>query len=269
MAETDIAHKDYWNRVWAQDFSSSEIRLGPWDYENRIWDGFLRRLIGESFRGARALEIGCAPGRWMIYFNKRMGLKVAGIEYTKSGVELTKRNLAQHKVIGDVYEGDFLKFEFPVKFDIIASFGVVEHYLDLHSFFNKCWNLLTHDGLCITAIPNFGSHFYASLQSSVDRDVWKRHIPYRASDLTKALGQSGFNQVDWTFLGTFSIGVVNFSKYVTPNFRFLGTFLAFSDGLLHFMFKARYRNRESAMWSPYIFTWASKNLNRVGLHPLD
>ena len=43
------------------------------------------------------IEIGCAPGRWMAYFNRHFGYRVAGLEYAETAAEATKQNMRMLK----------------------------------------------------------------------------------------------------------------------------------------------------------------------------
>jgi cyclopropane fatty-acyl-phospholipid synthase-like methyltransferase len=218
-----------------------------------MWDALLRRLLRGSNAETKILDVGCAPGRWIIYFEKNLGLHAYGIDYSTEGIESTKRRLARQGARAEVYAGDFMNYDFPLKFDVIVSFGVIEHYRDSARFLTRCSRCLVEGGLCICGIPNMASSFYGSMQRAIDHDVWSRHVPYVLNDLKRSFTGSGFSHVEGTYFGGFKIGVINFSK--------LGAFnglMGPPDFVTHLLYRAISRSSESTLWAPYIFVWGRK-----------
>jgi SAM-dependent methyltransferase len=253
LAGIDIADSDYWDRVWDTSQGSGTIGLRPWYPENRLWDGLFRRLLVKFPAGSKLLEIGCAPGRWMIYFRENLGFDAWGIDYSPSGVEVAKHNIARHRTRAQVVEGNFLEYQFPLKFDVIVSFGVIEHYLNPMPVITKCLEDLREGGLCICAVPNIASTFYGGIQKSIDSDVWGKHVAYNMEDLISFFDRAGFVRIKGTYFGCFNLGVVNVSK-----FQKAAPFLHASNLILHLMLRSMVGTRESPLWSPYIFVWGEK-----------
>jgi len=253
MSSSDIAYPDYWDHVWSRSTGAGRINLRPWNFEYQLWDSLLKELISGSASPSRLLEIGCAPGRWMVYFHKNLGLDVWGIDYSKRGVDVTRQNLEDQRISAVVVEGDFLQYEFPVRFDAVVSFGVIEHYKDPVPLIRKCHEDLKDGGICVCSIPNIASGFYGGLQRLIDRPVWEKHAPYNLEDLMKFFLDSGFDGIQGTYYGSFNLGVVNVSRFPAPE-----PFMFALNLVSHLLYRSVSGRRESRFWSPYIFVWGRR-----------
>jgi SAM-dependent methyltransferase len=104
--------------------------------------------------GADVLEIGCAPGKWLLFYAERFGARPAGIEYTELGASLTRRNLAEVGVEGEVVHADFFTVE-PRSADLVLSLGFIEHFDDPVEAFKRHLEFLRPDGTLVIGVPNF------------------------------------------------------------------------------------------------------------------
>lgn len=106
--------------------------------------------------GTDVLEIGCAPGKWLLFYAERFGTRPAGIEYTELGVSLTRRNLAEAGIEGDIVHGDFFAVE-PRAADVVLSLGFIEHFADVEGAFTRHLEFLRPGGTLVIGVPNFRS----------------------------------------------------------------------------------------------------------------
>jgi SAM-dependent methyltransferase len=104
--------------------------------------------------GDDVLEVGCAPGKWLLFYAERFGARPAGIEYTEVGVALTRRNLAQAGIDGEVRHGDFFAVE-PRPADLVLSLGFIEHFDDPVQAFDRHLAFLRPGGTLVLGVPNF------------------------------------------------------------------------------------------------------------------
>jgi SAM-dependent methyltransferase len=117
---------------------------------------FARELVRHApvTRGARVLEIGCTPGRWLVFYAERFGGRVEGVEYSARGVALTRRNLELSGVHGTVHHADVFEFE-PRPFDLVLSSGFIEHFDDLDKAFARHVMFVAPSGRLVIGVPNF------------------------------------------------------------------------------------------------------------------
>jgi SAM-dependent methyltransferase len=104
--------------------------------------------------GADVFEVGCAPARWLVFYAERFGARPAGIEYTKQGVELSRRNLAAAGVQGEILHGDFFSVD-PVAADLVLSLGFIEHFDDLDAAFARHLDFVRPGGTLVIGVPNY------------------------------------------------------------------------------------------------------------------
>jgi len=102
------------------------------------------------------LEIGCAPGRFMWYFNHTYGYRVSGLEYVEDLCEPTRQRLARSGVEGEVIHGDLFSFA-PAggrQWDVVVSLGFIEHFADVHDVVARHVDLVKPGGYLFMSIPN-------------------------------------------------------------------------------------------------------------------
>ena len=100
-------------------------------------------------------EIGCSPGRFLSYFHYN-GFDINGIDYSTEGNNQLKNNFRTQGIKDyNVYEEDFLKFKTSKKYDIVMSFGFIEHFDNPDIVFQKHLDLLKKNGKLFIGIPIF------------------------------------------------------------------------------------------------------------------
>jgi cyclopropane fatty-acyl-phospholipid synthase-like methyltransferase len=101
------------------------------------------------------IEIGCNPGRNLIYFAKTFGYKVCGID-NSDVIKNVKTTLQTHGINNFelIYE-DFFSYNSKIKYDIVFSSGFVEHFTDTSLVFQRHLDLLKDNGILIISLPNF------------------------------------------------------------------------------------------------------------------
>jgi len=114
-----------------------------------------------------SLEIGCAPGKWMVFLAERIGYEVHGLEYLASAAETTRKNLAQCGVYGVVRSADFLSYESDERFDLVMSLGFIEHFENYEDIFLKHLKLVREGGVLVLGLPRFRGVNYL-IQAMID-----------------------------------------------------------------------------------------------------
>lgn len=124
-----------------------------------LWrDVFPRYLQADSGR-LSAVEIGSAPGTFMVRFAKAFAAHPFGVEYTSHGAELNRRTFASagldpHNVIeSDFFSAEFLEAH-KEQFDIVISRGFIEHFDDVEKVIERHVHLLRPGGTLFVMIPN-------------------------------------------------------------------------------------------------------------------
>ncbi len=163
-----LTDRRFWEHHWrvrAAARASETVRLRSMPFHDL--------LVRTLPRGGSFLEVGCAPGRNMAYFHRYFGYRVAGVDYV--GEDITRRTLEENGVAGyRLYRMDFLE-ELPAeRFDVVASFGFVEHFTELDEVLERHVRLLNPGGTVVIGTPHYRGGQYL-IRLALDRDSLKRH----------------------------------------------------------------------------------------------
>lgn len=137
---------------------------------------FLDEVARHLPRGAETsfLEIGCAPGRVLAAFGRELGCEVHGVDYA-AGARETEDYLRRHGCrVGRVDRADFFAWDPGRRYDVVASFGFVEHFEDPGGIVDRHFALVEPGGTVVVGVPNFarGQHV---LHWLFDRPNLRRH----------------------------------------------------------------------------------------------
>lgn len=166
-----------------------------------FWDGFWNnisipvrinynlkndRIIAKAFADFApkgpdlcSFEVGCAPGKWMVYLREHFGYFVAGCEYLPAAVEKTKENLSYHGFSEKDFRlisGDFFEMDEDTQYDLVYSFGFIEHFEDPEKVLDAHLRLLKPGGRLIVGLPSFRGVNYR-IQKIIDNYIHNPLLP--------------------------------------------------------------------------------------------
>lgn len=142
---------------WETEYYWGDLALPARADSSQPFDRALMNTLKAHAPAAPAtsvLEIGCAPAKWLAFYGETFGAKVAGVEYSAKGAELSRRNLMACGVDGTVHEADFFAFP-PAPYDLVLSFGFLEHFDDLAAVFARHAEFVRPGGRLVLGVPNF------------------------------------------------------------------------------------------------------------------
>lgn len=104
---------------------------------------YITPIDKDFFKGKLVLDAGCGAGRHS-YFAAKYGAKVVAIDLSEKSVQSTIDNLKG--LDAQVIQSDIYTFEYPEKFDMVMSIGVIHHLPDPQAGFNHLVSLLKESG---------------------------------------------------------------------------------------------------------------------------
>jgi 2-polyprenyl-3-methyl-5-hydroxy-6-metoxy-1,4-benzoquinol methylase len=180
MASTcriELASSDWWELYWKNKLSLPKT-FNPSLALDRCIAQTTERFLPYS-RGKQMIEVGCCPGKWMIYFHKTFGYTVSGIDYLPAGIEYTQQNLSlNHVEYQDLICEDILALQTEKRYDVVFSVGFIEHFTDVIPILDGHLRLTAPGGYMIVGVPRFYSVIYLlqSLFDAVSEDkILPRH----------------------------------------------------------------------------------------------
>jgi 2-polyprenyl-3-methyl-5-hydroxy-6-metoxy-1,4-benzoquinol methylase len=164
---TAVVSQEYWDKLYE---ARGETVYDP--DEVLFKDLFARHLR----QGGDCFEVGCYPGNFLIYLGQQFGYTVHGIDATPDVTAGMPARLGKHGVrLGTFYHGDFLTFEPERTYDLVCSFGFVEHFANFEQVIEKHIRLLSPGGTLVLSCPNFRGLQYF-LHRTLDRENLGRHV---------------------------------------------------------------------------------------------
>ena len=158
--------QEHWDDVYR------DLPLGADPGEIEFKDLFDRHLP----RGGDCFEVGCYPGRYLEYLGRRFGYVVHGIDATPFVRDRLPRHLAARGVcVGTLRHGDFMAFSDAARYDVVCSFGFVEHFFDVEEVIGRHVDLVRPGGVLVLAAPNFRGLQYV-LHRILDAENLSRHV---------------------------------------------------------------------------------------------
>ena len=168
--EEDLTDRNYWERRQAGQ-SAGRARL--LDVSQSEWLSLVEPALRE-YEGGRFLELGCSPGYASALVCGRTGFQPEGVDFSP-GADLYLQNL---RTVGvdhaKLHRCDVRDFAPEHSYDVVGSFGLIEHFLDPGEILAHHDRLLRPGGLCVVVVPNFRKLQYA-YHFLLDRPDLRRH----------------------------------------------------------------------------------------------
>jgi SAM-dependent methyltransferase len=161
----------FWEDYWRNCAVPSEVNQSS-PFDRCLAKTLVKRLSGIH---GEVFEVGCAPGKWLAFMVKTFGMKANGIEYSDAGMKATRRNFqALNLPIDTIIAGDFFDIRPEPRFDVVMSFGFIEHFDKPDAVVARHAAWLKPGGKLIIGVPNF-SGIYKPLQTILDRSILDKH----------------------------------------------------------------------------------------------
>ncbi len=199
MPAGERTQESYWTGLWERGGALAPIDVddaGLQNHADLARHRYLQEALSDLPPGSALLEIGAAQSRWLPYFHRVLGFAVTGLDYSAVGCERTRSLLAEAGVPGEMVCADL--FDPPPAllgvFDVVASFGVVEHFDDTGACLAACARYLKPGGRMITTIPNMRGSL-GLLQRWADRAIYDTHRPMSPAELAAAHREAGLRVV--------------------------------------------------------------------------
>jgi 2-polyprenyl-3-methyl-5-hydroxy-6-metoxy-1,4-benzoquinol methylase len=154
------------------------------------------------------MEVGAGSSGWLPYFAKRYGYRVSGLDYSDVGCKLARENL---RMLGIDYDEvlcqDLFTWHSQKKYDIIFSYGVVEHFAEPEKVIGIFREHLNSDGIIITLVPNLNG-LMGVLSRRFVPDIYNIHKVITREELRQFHLDLGFTDLKTDYAGTLSVSVI-------------------------------------------------------------
>jgi asparagine synthase (glutamine-hydrolysing) len=160
-----LTEVEYWD-----DGRSAEFK--PWCVEGTNFSAVLEKYLPVNPEFTCA-EIGAYPGAILCDMAKRFRYKPVAIEYSKHAEHI--RQLLRFNGIdnGRIINEDFFKVT-GEQFDVVTSFGFVEHFEDYQAVIAKHFELLKPGGCLVISVPRISGFQGLLYEHAYTPKTWKK-----------------------------------------------------------------------------------------------
>jgi SAM-dependent methyltransferase len=174
------------------------------------------------------------------------------------GCEKSRDLLEHYNVQGEIYCADLFSppADLLQKFDLVVSFGVVEHFEDTAHCLKSCAAFVKPGGLLLTLIPNIPS-LIGFIQKFVDRAVYDVHVPLTKKNMLDAHQSAALELSYCDYFMSINLSVVNSGSFSHHKLNPLLRRILSGTSKISWILE-RYGLRIPKNWltSPYIMTVA-------------
>jgi 2-polyprenyl-3-methyl-5-hydroxy-6-metoxy-1,4-benzoquinol methylase len=177
----DLVHQQYW------DESYDKISLDSFSHDDPIMQLVRSKL--ENTAAGDVFEIGCFPGRYLNVFGEK-GFVINGIDTTpRVATDLVELLNSKNYKVGELKHGDIFQVPINKQYDVVCSFGFIEHFIKWKPVIAKHMELVRKGGVVIITVPNFrgavpqlfhrvfdGINFRRHNLKAMNVSHWKKHI---------------------------------------------------------------------------------------------
>jgi len=158
-----------------------------------------------------SLELGCHPGRYLSVLGT-LGHTLNGIDLTpKVESELPEWLMSLGYKLGTFVRADVFKHEPRQAFDVVCSFGLIEHFTDWEELFLRHVEWVSPEGYLVISTPNFRSKLQHFLHATLDGANLERHnLKAMDPDRWRELAEKvGFEVIQCGGIGHFELWADN------------------------------------------------------------
>lgn len=140
-----------WNKVWSDNGELNYANLRLFKTADKI-----KKIVnaGADFNNKKILDIGCGNGATLLYLKKYYNIIGAGVDISQQAVNDLKNNINDSNL--SFFEGDHRNLSIfeNNQFDIVLSFGVLEHFNEYGLALAEARRVLKQNGQLILIQPH-------------------------------------------------------------------------------------------------------------------
>jgi 2-polyprenyl-3-methyl-5-hydroxy-6-metoxy-1,4-benzoquinol methylase len=147
-----LSSKEYWDDVLKE--ANLPLRVNKKQYSPWLINTFFKDFITTG-NYKTLLEVGSGSSAWLPFLAQEYNLLVSGLDYSEIGCKICEENLRMQGIhFDEIICKDIFKWDQGKKYDIIISFGVIEHFENPDEILKIIGLHLNDNGLIITVVPN-------------------------------------------------------------------------------------------------------------------
>ena len=204
--EQNLTDRNFWKAFW-ESKKDLIFSIKP-DY---YFGNIMAKLIAD--KGVKtAIELGGFPGYYATYLKKYQHLDTTLFDYYIDE-DIINRLLEKNGLKpGDIHiiESDLFTYQTQQSYDMVLSFGLIEHFSDTKDIISRHLQFLKPGGVLFITLPNFKG-VNGWVQRKFDRSNYDKHY-IESMDLhllSQTCRELGLTEVESFYHGKFSVWLEN------------------------------------------------------------
>jgi SAM-dependent methyltransferase len=207
--EQNLTDRTFWKAFW-ESRKNLIFYLKP----NYVFGDILAKLIADK-KIKNAIELGGFPGYYATYLKKYEHLDTTLFDYfIHEGLinQLLEKNGLKPGDI-NIIEADLFEYKPAKPYDMVLSFGLIEHFNDTKAIIETHLQFLKPGGVLFITLPNFKG-VNGWIQRKFDKENYDKHN-INSMDLqllAKCCNDLGLTEVESYYHGKFTVWLENKSE---------------------------------------------------------
>jgi len=187
---------------WQKNYGNSPLMEAKADHPVIRW------LIDHVAPGSGdCIEIGCFQGHFLPFFG-HLGYRLHGIDVIPQVLEMPAWLHERGLAVGDFWQQDFFSGKPQRQYEIVCSFGFIEHFSDWEDVVARHLEWVAPGGLLVIMTPNFAGSWQRHFHRLFDKENFLRHYlpamdPFKWREIIE---KTGFSIKFCGYFGRFDFG---------------------------------------------------------------
>lgn len=190
-----VAAPDYWDKHWLD----TPFAIAPPHHRVRAWiESHFTKTSGSCF------EVGCFPGSFLAVFGE-LGYRLSGVDFFPGTQVLETWLKGRGYTVDRLDQADFLTYTPEQQYDVVSSFGFIEHFEQWPDLIKKQLGLVKRGGVIVVEVPNLTSPLYSWIYRILEPSLLKSHVQeaMNLSAIRSVLEQEGCRIVAAEYIGSY------------------------------------------------------------------
>ena len=125
--------------------------------------------------GGSCIELGCFPGKYLALLGK-LGYELNGVDLTpRVDTDLPTWLRGIGLRVGEFKRADIWEYKQSKQFDLVCSFGLIEHFVEWQQLLRRHMTLVRPGGKLVISVPNFSGFLQRIVHELADKPNLLKH----------------------------------------------------------------------------------------------
>lgn len=249
---SNLTDKNFWSGYWDNNLTIEQLSENLIKSDQHPLKQWIKKYIA-STDSQECIELGCYPGGFLTIFGE-LGYVLNGVDILDEVESVLPSNLKKLGFkIDNFLCADVNSLKLDHKYQVVSSFGLIEHFKHWEEVFKKHLDLVEDEGYLVIEVPNFRGWPHYLIRLFYDYQNFKVHniSAMKLKNWKSILIENNFEILYLGGVGRFGYGLQNKKFNLFQRFSYPVT--SFIINLIRNKF-----SKDHPQYSPYLGVIARK-----------